>query len=76
MSPIMLNRMQSHWDEARSFLQREWPHLTDADLDAIQGRYDFLISRIKSVYGGADPITQEAAIKGKLQNFLNTLEEK
>lgn len=68
------NRMQQHWKEARAFLKREWPRLTEVDLDQIDGEYDRLIHSLKEIYGGAEEITQEAAIKGKLQRFLDRLE--
>lgn len=66
--------MQSHWDETKPFLKREWPRLTDWDLEEIDGEYDRLIHKIKEVYGGPEEITQEAAIKSKLQRFLKSLE--
>lgn len=74
MPPTTPNRMQRSWSEVRGFLKREWPRLTDVDLDDIDGEYDRLIHKIKAVYGGPDEITQEAKIKGKLQRFLNNLE--
>ncbi|MBI2067201.1 MAG: hypothetical protein HYW02_00205 [Deltaproteobacteria bacterium] len=66
--------MQEHWEEVRAFLKREWIHLTEVDLDEIDGEYDRLIRKIKEIYKGADEITQEAAIKSKLQRFLNLRE--
>ncbi len=68
------NRMQHHWEETRPFLQNEWPALTDADLEDIDGEYDRLIHKIKDLYSLGDEIQIEAGIKGKLQKFLNTLE--
>lgn len=74
MRPTTANRMQSHWDETRAFLKRNWPKLTEVDLDEIDGEYDRLVLKIQDLYGGAAPITQEAPIKKKIQDFLNGLE--
>lgn len=71
---ITPNRMQLHWGQVAPFLQREWPRLTDVDLEEIDGEYDRLISKIKDLYNGPIEIMQEAAIKGKIQSFLNDLE--
>ena len=70
----MPNRMQSHWEEVRKILEREWPRLTPVDLEEIDGEYDRLIRKIRELYGGPDEITQEASIKGHLQRLLNQLE--
>lgn len=74
MPRTMPNRMQVHWDEAKRFLKREWPRLTEVDLDVVEGEYDRLIRKIKEIYRGPDEITLEATVKGKLQRFLNRLE--
>ncbi|MBI2982272.1 MAG: hypothetical protein HYY44_08305, partial [Deltaproteobacteria bacterium] len=50
--------------------KQEWPSLTEVDLEEIDGEYDRLIHKIKEIYRGPDEITQEAAIKGKIKNFL------
>ena len=68
------NRMQKNWDATRVFLKRTWPRLTDFDLQQIDGEYDRLISKVKELYGGSANIMQEAGIKSKIQNFLNSLE--
>ncbi len=70
----MANRMQHHWVEAKSFLKRQWPRLTDVDLEEIDGEYDRLIIKIKDLYQGPTEITQEAGIKDKLQKFFNQIE--
>lgn len=69
------NRMQAHWPAVKSYLKREWPKLTDVDLEQIDGEYDRLIRKVKELYGGSVEIQQEAGIKGKLQRFLNDLEK-
>ena len=69
------NRMQRHWGPVKFLLQREWPLLTDVDLEEIDGEYDRLIHKIRELYGGPTEITQEAAIKGKIQGYLNDLEK-
>lgn len=48
--------------------------MTDVDLEEINGEYDRLIHKVKELYGGGDAIQQEAAIKGKIQRFLNDIE--
>jgi uncharacterized protein YjbJ (UPF0337 family) len=74
MAPFMPNRMQRHWENVRRFLKKEWPKLTDVDLEEIDGEYDRLIRKVKELYGGGEEIMQEAAIKGKIQRYLNELE--
>jgi len=69
------NRMQRHWDLVQGFLRREWPRLTDVDLEEIDGEYDRLIHKVKELYGGGDEIQIEAGIKGKIQSYLNDLEK-
>lgn len=71
---MMPNRMQHHWENVRHFLKKEWPKLTDVDLEEIDGEYDRLIHKIKELYGGPEEIMQEAAVKGKIQRYLNDLE--
>ena len=68
------NRMQRYWTPVRAYLKREWPKFTEVDLEDIDGEYDRLIHKVKELYAGPDEVTQEAAIKGKLQRFLNELE--
>lgn len=76
MFRAMPNRLQEHWEEAKRFLKREWPRLSEVDLEEIDGEYDRLIRKIKEVYGGPEEIMQEAAIKGRLQSFVNDLESR
>ena len=74
MPSTMPNRMQLHWSEVRTFLKREWPRLAEVDLEEIDGEYDRLIAKLKDLYGGPVEIMQEAAVKGKIQGYLNDLE--
>lgn len=69
------NRMQRHWGEVQRFLKREWPKITDVDLEEIDGEYDRLIRTVQNLYGGGDEIQIEGSIKTKLQAFLNDLEK-
>lgn len=69
------NRIQLYWASVKAFIQKEWPKITEVDLEDIDGEYDRLILKIKELYGGPDPITREAEVKGKLQRFLNHLEQ-
>ncbi|MBI3541599.1 MAG: hypothetical protein HY073_05635 [Deltaproteobacteria bacterium] len=68
------NRIQTHWPKVKKLIQREWPLLTEVDLEEIDGEYDRLIHKVKELYNGAAEIMQEAPIRGKLQRFLNDLE--
>ncbi len=70
----MPNRMQVHWEQVKDFLKREWPDLVEADLVEIDGEYDRLINKLREIYRLGDEIQIEAAIKGKIQRFLNKLE--
>lgn len=66
--------MQKHWSAVQQFLRREWPRLSDVDLEEIDGEYDRLIHKLKVLYRGGAEIQMEAGIKGKVQEFLNELE--
>jgi uncharacterized protein YjbJ (UPF0337 family) len=72
---ITPNRMQKHWDAVKPYLKREWPRLTDVDLEQIDGEYDRLIGKVRELYRTGDEIQIEAGIKGRLQRFLNDLEK-
>lgn len=74
MAPTTPNRMQKHWEPAKAFLKREWPKLTEVDLEEIDGEYDRLIHKIWELYDGPQEIMQEASIKSKLQSFFNYIE--
>ncbi len=69
------NRMQKHWPAMADFLQREWPLLTQVDLEDIDGEYDRLIHKIRRIYGGGAEIQMEGKIKTKIQRKLNELED-
>jgi uncharacterized protein YjbJ (UPF0337 family) len=69
------NRMQKNWDAVKPYLKREWPLLTDVDLEQIDGEYDRLIAKVRELYRTGDEIQIEAWIKGRLQRFLNELED-
>ncbi|MBI1909822.1 MAG: hypothetical protein HYS22_06600 [Deltaproteobacteria bacterium] len=73
MSKTTPNRLQTDWESVQRFVKTEWPLLTDFDLKEIDGEYDRLVLKIKELYHGPAWITQEAGIKDKLQNFLNSL---
>lgn len=66
--------MQRHWNIVKDYLRREWPKLTDVDLEEIDGEYDRLIHKLKDLYRCGDEIQIEAEIKDKLQRYLNELE--
>ena len=68
------NRIQKHWDLVKTYLRREWPRLSDVDLEEIDGEYDRLIHKLRELYRSGDEIQIEAGIKGKLQRYLNQLE--
>lgn len=68
------NRMQLHWDVMKAYLRREWPKLSDVDLEEIDGEYDRLIHTLKELYRCGDEIQIEAGIRDKIQRYLNELE--
>ncbi len=68
------NRMQRYWEVIVPFLKREWPRLTDVDIEEIDGEYDRLIHKIWELYDGPQEIMQEAVIKGTIQRYLNDVE--
>lgn len=68
------NRLQTHWELVKEFVQKEWPRITDFDLQEIDGEYDRIVLKIKELYNGPAWITQEAGIKDRLQKFVNGLD--
>ena len=74
MPPTTPNRMQRHWEAVKSLLKKDWPKLTEVDLEEVDGEYDRLIHKVRELYGGGEEIQIEAAIKGKIQRFLNEIE--
>ncbi len=68
------NRLEIHWEGIKPLILREWPKLTDSDLDRTGKRFDKLVHLIRETYGGRVDIIQEASIRTKLNEFLAALE--
>ena len=45
------DRVQGNWKQAKGTLQEKWGKLTDAHLDAINGRREVLIGKLQESYG-------------------------
>jgi uncharacterized protein YjbJ (UPF0337 family) len=69
------NLMEESWPVVKEFIQQEWSQLTETDLQWVNGRFDRLVSKIREVYGGAVDITQEAAIREKLNRFFRSIDK-
>lgn len=68
------NRLEDHWREIKPLLKQEWPKLNDADLEYIDKEFDRLVEVIRQCYGGRVEIVQEAAIRDRLNQLLQSLE--
>ena len=45
------NQIETNWDTFKNIIKYDWDQLTDAQLDLIAGRRDYLIRKIQTVYG-------------------------
>ena len=50
--------IQSHWSEYKLNARRRWSRLTPGDLDAIAGRREQLVGKIREAYGIAEDEAQ------------------
>ncbi len=66
------NRLQTHWNEAKTFIKKEWPKISDTALHRINGDFDTFLKYLKETYNNF-PL-EEARARDKLQRFLNALE--
>jgi hypothetical protein len=69
------NRLEDHWLRIKPLIQQEWNRLSESDLDAMDGRFDLLVTLIRQRYGGRVEIIQEAAIRDTLNRLLKTVEQ-
>lgn len=67
------NRIQTHWDKVSGFIKQEWPKFSDTTLKNINGDYDQFLKYLKDLYNNF-PL-EEAKARGKLQSFLNSLDD-
>jgi len=66
------NRLQTHWTEARNYIKKEWPKISDYQLSIINGDFDRFLKSLKENYNNF-PL-EEAKARTKIQEFLNNLE--
>ena len=71
---ITPNLMEDNWPRAKDFLKLEWPKLTEADFQNIDGRFDRLVDKVREIYGGSASIMQESAIRDKMSRFFRSLD--
>ena len=45
------DQIETNWDAFKNIIKYDWDQLTDAHLDIIAGRRDYLIRKIQMVYG-------------------------
>lgn len=67
------NRLQDHWNEAKKFIKKEWPRLSDTAIARMNGNFDVFLKYLKESYNNF-PL-EEAKARDKIQAFLNTLEK-
>lgn len=67
-----LNRLETHWNKAKTFIGQEWPELSPTAIEGIQGNYDRFLKVLKEYYNNFP--REEAIARQKLQKFLNRLD--
>ena len=45
------DQIETNWDAFKNIIKYDWDQLTNAHLDVIAGRRDYLIRKIQMVYG-------------------------
>lgn len=70
--PFTPNRMQTHWEKVRTFIQKEWPLLSPTAVRRINGDFDSFLEVLKDTYNNF-PL-EEAKARDKLQRFFNSLD--
>lgn len=45
------NRIQGNWKQLKGKVKAQWGHLTDDQIDTIDGRREELLGRIQEAYG-------------------------
>lgn len=73
--PHTPNRLETHWTEIKPLVLKEWPALTEADLENTGKQFDKLVDVIRENCGGRAGIIQEAAIRTHLTKILDSWEK-
>jgi len=61
------NTIEGNWHQIKGTLRAKWAHLTDNDIEEINGRSEVLIGKIQAAYGK----TKEEA-ESMVREFENT----
>ncbi len=69
------NRLQTHWQELKPLLLKEWPKLTDSDLEYTSGEFDRLVEVIKQRYDGPVYTVSEEVIRYVVLKMLQKVED-
>lgn len=67
------NRLQDNWIEAKKFIKKEWPRLSDTAISRMNGNFDVFLKYLKETYNNF-PL-EEAKARDKIQSFLNSIEK-
>ena len=70
--PFTPNRLETHWDAIMPLLLQEWPELTESELEATGKQFDKLVALIRERCGGRASIIQEASIRTRLNQILDS----
>lgn len=68
------NRLETYWNEAKTFIVANWPKFTDVELAHVNGDFDEFLRQLKTLYGNFP--FEEAKARAKFQVFFNQLDEK
>ncbi len=68
------NRLQNHWKQIKPFILQKWPHLTEADLESVDGEFDRLVKLVKERYDEHVQTVKEAHIRFAILEMLSQLE--
>lgn len=68
------NRLETYWQDAQIFIQKNWPKFTAVELSHVNGDFDAFLVQLKRLYNNF-PLN-EAIARQKLQVFFNKMEEK
>lgn len=59
------NHFEKNWHQLKKQIQAKWNKLTDADMDAIHGKFDQLIHKLQQKYGQS-----KEHIEKELENWM------
>ncbi len=60
------NQIEANWDEFKKIIKYDWDQLTDAQLELVAGRRDFLIRQIQTAYS-----LKKAEVEALLSEWQN-----